>query len=91
MHERREKTMIRLHDQGGLQEFADADAVVSHFSLTDLSPATAAGLKAASDAGWPLHCAIDPCAAEIHGRRMLLAETSATELRAEIRQRMRDI
>lgn len=84
--------MIRLYDMDKLLEFADADAIVAHFSLSR-TPAAAdlAGMKAASDAGFPLHAAIDPCCEDIRGVRVLMLETDAATLRREYRQRVEDI
>lgn len=83
--------MIRLHDRGALVEFADADALIAHFSLTWLPADDLAGIRAAGDAGFPLHAAIDPCVEEIRGMRVLMLETDARTLAREYRQRRQDI
>lgn len=82
---------IKLHDRGELREFADGDAIVDHFELTDLHPETLLGIRAASDAGWPLHAAIDPFAAEMRDQRVLLLDNGAEDLRTAYRERCRDI
>jgi hypothetical protein len=83
--------MITLHDFGVRRDFRDADEIVSYFELDVLPPSDLAGIKAASDAGFPLHAAIDPCTAEIRDMRVLLLEPTARELRSEIAIRQRDI
>jgi len=84
--------MITLYDRDGARHgFADREAIVSHFALDALPADDLAGIRAASDAGFPLHAAIDPCTAEIRDMRVLLLETTARELRAEIAIRQRDI
>ncbi len=83
--------MVRLHDSGTLRDFANPDAIVAHFDLSSLTADDYAGIKAASDAGFPLHAAIDPFHAEIHYTRVLLLETSDEDLREEVRQRQMDI
>lgn len=83
--------MIKLHDKGVLHEFADADAIIAHFTLDALTPCDLRGITAASDANWPLHAAIDPCIEELREKRVLLLEVSANELRAMIKIRQEDI
>lgn len=83
--------MIKLHEKGELLEFADRDAIVAHFSLDALDADTLSCVTASSDAGWPLHAAIDPCVLELREKRVLLVEASACELRAEYRMRCGDI
>lgn len=84
--------MITLYDQDGARhEFADGDAIVSHFSLDILPGGDLAGIRAASSAGFPLHAAVDPCTAELRSMRVLLLEPTARELRAEIAVRRGDI
>lgn len=83
--------MIRLHDKGALVEFADRAGLIAHFSLTCLPDADLAGIRAAGDAGFPLHAAIDPCIEEIRDMRVLLLETDARTLAREVRQRIQDI
>lgn len=83
--------MIKLHHEGVLREFADAPAIVAHFDLTAITKDDLAGMKAASDAGFPLHAEIDPLPAELRGVRVLLLEVTSRELKAEVRQRYRDI
>ncbi|MFZ3481953.1 hypothetical protein [Sphingomonas sp. 3-13AW] len=83
--------MVKLFDFGELREFPDADAIVAHFSLQPLSPADFSGIKAASDAGFPLHAAIDPYTEELQDLRVLLLEPSAAELDEELATRRWDI
>lgn len=83
--------MIRLHDKGELLEFADGDAIIAHFSLTTLHADTLAGIKAASDAGFPLHACVDPFTAEIRDRRVLMFDNDADALAAAYRERRDDI
>lgn len=83
--------MIKIHDHGTLREFADRDAVIAHFGLTHLDDQTFGGLKAASDANWPLHATIDPCVLELRGNRVLLVDNTAKGLKSEYRMRCQDI
>ena len=85
--------MIKLHDKGELRTFPDARAIIAHFDLTVTTNHghTMDGIKAASDAGFPLHACIDPCRDEIHGQRVLLLDNDDAGLQAQYRQRCRDI
>lgn len=84
--------MITLYDRDGTRhEFADGDAIVSHFSLDVLSADDLAGIRAASTASYPLHAAIDPYTLEMRDMRVLILEPTARELRAEIRIRQQDV
>jgi hypothetical protein len=85
--------MIKLHDNGDLRTFPDAQAIIAHFGLTIAIDhhETIAGIKAASDAGFPLHACVDPCRDEIRGQRVLMLDNDATALRAEYRLRCQDI
>jgi DNA repair photolyase len=83
--------MIRLHHNGELLEFADGDAIIAHFSLTTLHADTLAGIRAASDAGFPLHACVDPFIAEIRDRNVLMLDNDADDLRAAYRERREDI
>lgn len=85
--------MIKLYDNGNLRTFPDVAAIIGYFGLTVgfNHHETMAGLRAASDAGFPLHACIDPCTAEIQGRNVLMLDNDARSLRAEYAQRKRDI
>lgn len=83
--------MIGLHEGGTLHRFADGEAVMAHFSLTHLDAETLSGIEAASDAGFPLHAAVDPYYEEIRGIRVLLLDNDQASLRAEYRMRQQDI
>lgn len=84
--------MLTLYDRTGTRhEFADANAIVSHFGIDLLTPSDLAGIRAASNAGFPLHAGVDPYAEEIRDMRVLLLEPTAAELDAECRQRRADI
>lgn len=81
--------MIRMHRNGTLLEFADADAIKAHFDLDVAPPVNT--LKSASDAGWPLHVGIDPYILEMTDRNALVCEATNEELRAEMAQLREDI
>lgn len=83
--------MIRLHDKDKLIEFADGDAIIDHFSLTSLDADTLAGIRAASDAGFPLHACISPFMEEIYDRRVLMTDNDAESLRIAYVESQADI
>lgn len=84
-------TMIRLHAPDGLREFADAQAIIDYFELTNLPEETFAGIKAASDAGFPLYACTDPFSEEIHNTRYLMLDNDPESLRRECMERQNDI
>jgi len=83
--------MIKLHVDDDLLEFADRAAIVAHFGLTYLLPDTMAGIKAASDAGFPLHACIDPYVLEMRDETVLLLDNCAADLRTAYSERREDI
>jgi len=83
--------MIRLHVDGEIVEFADRDAIVAHFGLSFLLPDTFAGIRAASDAGYPLHACIDPYVYEMRDSVVLMLDNDADDLRRECIQRRQDV
>lgn len=83
--------MIKLHEKRELVEFADGDAIISHFELSMLPENVLARIVAASDAGAPLHACIDPYGEEINSCTVLMLDETDDGLREACRERWADI